>query len=138
MILFCKLVKSGPMRFFYFMLFFLFLPFLSSAQEKVIVKTHANGKPHVVYYMKGKGESAQKVKEEVYYENGKLEYSGEYKNGIENGEWRYYYENGNLKAIEVWKNGVENGTWKEYHPDGRLARELIYKNGKLVDTIVHK
>lgn len=117
----------------------LWISTLASAQiNKVVVKEYPNGKPEVIYYLKGKEANAEKIKEEVYFENGKLEYSGEFKNGKENGEWIYYYQNGNIKAKEYWKNGVENGTWKEFHPDGQLARELVYKDGVLKETIVKK
>lgn len=121
-------------------LILLFLFFTGTAvfgqMHKVVVKTYSNGQPEVIYYLKGKEANAEKVKEEVFYENGKLEYTGEFKNGVENGEWVYYYQNGNIKAREYWKNGVESGTWKEYHPDGKLAREIIYKDGVIKETIV--
>lgn len=105
------------------------------AQKKVVVKEFSNGKPEVIYYTKVIDGVEQKVKEEAYYENGNMEYSGEYKNDTEHGKWNYYYENGNIKAEEQWSNGTENGTFKEYHPDGKLAREIIYKNGKKMKTI---
>lgn len=122
-----------------FTLFLSFVFLSSSAQvRKVVIKTFPSGQPEVIYHLKGKEMNAEKVKEEVYYENGKLEYTGEFKNGTEHGEWVYYYPSGNIKAKEYWKNGVEHGTWKEYHPDGQLAREIVYKDGKIVDTVVKK
>ncbi|MBX7094403.1 MAG: hypothetical protein K1X56_06770 [Flavobacteriales bacterium] len=119
----------------FFLLFFSSL--VASAQvRKVVIRQYANGNPEVIYYLKGKEMNAEKIKEEVFYESGKMEYSGQYKNGVEHGEWVYYYENGNIKAKEYWKEGVENGVWKEYHPDGKLAREIIYKDGVIKDKIV--
>jgi antitoxin component YwqK of YwqJK toxin-antitoxin module len=123
------------MKKFPLLLFFLMITVLSYSQgRKVVVKEHANGKPHIIYYMDGTGPKAVKIKEEGYYANGNMEYSGHVKNGVEHGEWRYYYENGNLRAIENWKNGREEGVWKEFHPDGQLAREVVYKNGKVIQT----
>ena len=122
------------MRLICFLLFIL-ISSTTNAQQKVVVKEHPDGTPHVIFYMSGKGSKAVKVKEEGYYPNGNMEYSGEVKNNAENGEWKYYYENGNIKAIEFWKNGVETGTWKEFHPDGQLATETVYKNGKVIQTI---
>ena len=121
-------------------IFILLLPLLTAAnllfsQKKVIIKEFADGKPEVIIYVKVIDGTEQKVKEEAYYENGNMEYSGEYKNGTEHGTWIYYYENGNKKAEEKWSNGSEHGTFKEYHPDGKLAREIIYKNGKKIKTI---
>ena len=31
-----------------------------------------------------------------YYDNGQLEEVGNYKDGKEDGEWKYYYENGDF------------------------------------------
>ncbi|MFZ5554012.1 MAG: toxin-antitoxin system YwqK family antitoxin [Bacteroidota bacterium] len=122
----------------------LLLPLLTAtlpsiAQKKVVVKEFPNGKPEVIIYVKVVDGVEVKVKEEAYYENGNMEYSGEYnKEGAEHGTWKYWYENGKIKAEEKWTNGMENGTFKEYHPDGKLAREIIYKNGKKLKTIEKK
>ena len=35
-----------------------------------------------------------------YHENGKLEAIVNYKNGKEEGEWKFYHENGKLKEIK--------------------------------------
>lgn len=118
----------------------LLLPLLASAeslfsQKKTVVKEFTNGKPEVIIYTKVIDGEEQKVKEEAFYENGNMEYSGEYKNGTEHGTWKYFYENGKIKAEEKWNNGIENGTFKEFHPDGKLAREIVYKNGKKIKTI---
>ena len=110
---------------------------MSLGQEKIIVKKHDNGKPHVIVYVKGNKRIKEKVKEEVYYENGNLDYSGEYKNGVEHGEWKYYYKHGTIMAEEQYKKGREDGVFKEYHPDGQLKKEIHYNNGQLIKVIEH-
>jgi len=117
------------------LLFFFSLSASVFSQKKTVVKEFANGKPEVIIYTKIIDGDEQKVKEEAFYKNGNMEYSGEYKNGTEHGTWKYYYENGKIKAEEHWNNGTEHGTFKEYHTDGQLAREIIYKNGKKIKTI---
>lgn len=121
------------------LLFILLLVSLSTnAQERIVAQTFEDGSSHVVLYFKGKGEDAYKVKEEVYFENGNLDYSGEYnKEGQEDGEWTYYHNNGNVMALEYYKDGLEHGTFKEYHTDGQLFRESDYKKGELKKVTEH-
>jgi antitoxin component YwqK of YwqJK toxin-antitoxin module len=108
-----------------------------SAQQKVIQKKFDDGSPHVIGYYSEFFLKKVLVKQEVYYENGNLEYSGEWKFGKEHGEWIYYHENGKEKAHEYWSNGKEDGVWKEYDEKGKLLKEITYKNGKLIKTTKH-
>ena len=114
---------------------FLFACTLLRAQDAYVVAEHDDGSPSIIVYIKGTDE---KVKEEGYYENGNLEYVGNYKDGKEHGEFLYYYEDGTLQYEENWKNGLEHGTTKEYAPDGQLVLEQEWKNGNLVEEIVHQ
>lgn len=107
----------------------------SCSTHKYVAASHPNGKPEVVVYMKGKGEEAVKVMEKVYYPNGKLEYVGQFLNGVEHGVWTYYYENGTKKYVEHWANGVEHGVHYDYSPDGQIYRELHYEKGRLVKEV---
>ena len=107
----------------------------SCGPSKQVAATHPNGNPEVVVYMKGKGAESEKVKEKVYYENGKLEYVGNFKDGVEHGEWIYYYEDGTKESLEHWENGLEQGVHYEYMPDGQVRRELHYDKGKLIKTV---
>ncbi len=107
----------------------------SCSTHRYVAASHPNGKPEVVIYMKGKGEEAVKVMEKVYYPNGKLEYVGQFQNGVEHGEWTYYYENGTRKYVEQWANGVEHGIHYDYSPDGQIYRELHYEHGRLVKEV---
>jgi antitoxin component YwqK of YwqJK toxin-antitoxin module len=116
---------------------FLLLSAMLSAcsTHKYVAASHPNGKPEVVIYMKGKGEEAVKVMEKVYYPSGKLEYIGQFLNGVEHGEWTYYYENGTKKYVEHWEGGVEHGIHYDYSPDGQIYRELHYEKGRLVKEV---
>ncbi len=121
---------SGKRLLFIFLIF----PTVLFAQKKVVQKKFADGSPQVVYYYETYFIKSKLIKQEVYYENGHLEYSGEVKNDKENGEWIYYYENGKKKAHEHWLNGKETGIWKEYDESGKLIKESEYKSGKLIKT----
>ena len=56
-------------------------------------------------------------------------YSGEIKNGKQEGVWEYFYYNGNLETKTRFIKGVKNGMNEDYHEDGYLEIRTPYKNG---------
>ena len=69
---------------------------------------------------------------EVYFENGRVQWSGDYKNGVEDGTWTFYYESGRVKVSETYSNGKEHGLRTEYDSSGRKVKEEQWKHGKLM------
>ena len=65
-----------------------------------------------------------------YYENGNLEFEGEYLNGKRIGKGKYYHRNGKLKLEGEFEDGVLNGKVKEYDENGKLEFEGEYCDGK--------
>lgn len=117
---------------------FVFATITVNAQKEHVVSAYDNGTPEFVVWMKGKPGDEQIVKEEAYYEDGKTQYTGHYKNGVEDGTWTYYYDNGNKKLEESYEDGVEHGVRYEYAPDGSLRAEFHYDKGRLGEEIRHK
>lgn len=101
--------------------------------SKHIVRTHKNGKPYVVVYTQGDGQ--ERVREELYFDNGQLDYIGNYENGQEHGEWIYYWENGEVKSYELYKNGLEQGIAYDCNEQGQRVKEYHYLNGRLVKEV---
>lgn len=101
-----------------------------SALEKHIVRTHDNGNPYVVVYTLGKQQL--RVKEELYFDNGNLDYVGHYKGGVEHGEWVYYWENGNVKSWEYYELGLEEGAHYDCDEQGNKVRVYHYRKGTLL------
>jgi len=69
-----------------------------------------------------------------YYDNGKLEGKGSYKNGKREGEWVWYHDNGKLYSKGSYKNGEREGKWVHYDYNG-IFNEFIsgtLKNGMKV------
>jgi hypothetical protein len=120
----------GSMR--YLLLLIFFIPSLLSAQEleRHVVHKHKNGKPKVVVYVPA-GEK-HRVKEEVYFPTGHLDYVGHYKNGVEHGKWTYYWENGKIKSEETYVRGLEEGIMWDYDQTGKKIIEYEYKKGVLI------
>jgi len=101
--------------------------------ERHIVRKYPDGKAKVVVYVpKGATSSNSRVKEEVYFPNGKLDYVGHYKNGVEHGKWTYYWESGKIKSEEFYIKGLEEGIMWDYDQDGRKIKEYEYKKGVLI------
>ena len=91
-----------------------------------------------------------------YRLNGNLEKIVNFKNGKQEGEWKYvllkmetskiienfkdgnsrgrmdkwYYKNGKLHVIGNYKNGFREGEWKGYHKNGNLYQIGNFKNGQ--------
>jgi antitoxin component YwqK of YwqJK toxin-antitoxin module len=101
--------------------------------EKHIVRTHRNGSPHVVMYTVGN--EHERVKEELYFPNGQLDYVGHYKNGVEHGEWIYYYPTGKLKSYESYIRGLEEGIHYDLDSAGTRVKEIHYHKGVLLREV---
>jgi hypothetical protein len=51
---------------------------------------------------------------EKYFQNGQLDYIGNYKNGKKNGYWEIYFEDGQLYYKGNYEDGNRVGYWEEY------------------------
>ena len=116
-----------------FILFALFISPFSIQEEALdrhVVRSHSNGAPYVVAYTRPFDQ--ERVKEELYYDNGNLDYVGHYKRGQEHGEWVYYWENGNVKSYEYYINGREEGEHYECNELGEKVKVSHYRKGVLI------
>lgn len=98
-----------------------------------VMRKHENGKEFVVLYFDAV--SGDLTKEEVFFPNGKMQWTGTYKKNLENGTWRFYHENGKLKSEETYLNGKEHGTSIQYDDKGKKIKESYWKHGKLIKEI---
>ncbi|WP_456313904.1 toxin-antitoxin system YwqK family antitoxin [Pseudomonas shirazensis] len=70
-----------------------------------------------------------KVKATYYYENGKVQQEGFYKDGKLDGVWVSYDENGNKLAVGEYTNGLKTGNWIFFN-ESKLS-EVAYENSKI-------
>lgn len=111
-------------------IFFIFWIFVQDGNlQRQVMRKHPNGKPYVVLFFKAT--TQELAKEEVYFPNGNLQWTGTYKNDVENGPWKYYYENGKLKSEQNYANGKEEGLQVDYNEQGKKVKETTYVKGKL-------
>ncbi len=94
-----------------------------------VMRKHPDGSPYVVLYFKTS--TQELVKEEVFFANGKIQWTGTYKDEVEDGVWKYYYENGRLKSEQHYSKGKEDGVFTDYDLSGKMVKQSIYKGGKL-------
>ena len=50
------------------------------------------------------------------------------------GEWMSFYYNGKTKTIGIYKDGKQNGAWKYFDINGALINIIYYNNGKISDS----
>jgi hypothetical protein len=105
----------------------------NDAVTRHVVRSHKNGNPYVVIYTIG--EEHERIKEELYFSSGALDYVGHFRNGIEHGEWKYYWENGQLKSYEFYMRGREEGLHYECDSLGNRTKEFYYRKGTLIREI---
>lgn len=73
------------------------------------------------------------VKATYYYDNGKVQQEGYFKDGKLEGTWITYDVNG-AKATEAeYKDGLRTGKWI-YYTDGLASREVNYANNQIAST----
>lgn len=101
-----------------------------NAQDEYLARSWPNGNPMVVYFLEFGSQDI--LKEQVFYEDGQLDYEGNYNDGVEHGFWTYYWENGSMKSQEFYQNGLEEGTMYDYDKFGNKSIEFIYNRGVLV------
>lgn len=101
---------------------------LKNAVRKVESK-YADGKDSLVVYYSDDSKH-EKIKEEVYHDNGELAIEGMYKNNKRNGLWRAWFPNGNIQAESEYTEEVPNGIRKVYFENGRLMYSGMMKDGK--------
>ncbi len=55
--------------------------------------------------------------------------SGQYKNGKEDGFWKWFNGDSTLHLTATYSAGVLNGAFVEYNPDGSVNQKGVYVNG---------
>ena len=94
-----------------------------------VVQTYPDGKPLLVFLVKGDKKSPVRVGERMYYENGQLQFEKTFSGMPEqpDGVWQYYFDNGQLFASGDFSSNHEFGSnWQFFNRNGGP-----YYDGKL-------
>lgn len=106
--------------------------FLSSCNRhgklKVVLSRFPNNDIKEVIYLDLPITTDSTGEKEIYFENGKLQAKGNYKNGKREGKWVCYKRNGKLEWRADYKNGLENGLVECFNENGNW-RKMNMLNG---------
>lgn len=138
---------------------------LAGCKEKLSQETTLtwpDGSPQKVSFYRVNGDKKDKVKEILYYQNGKKEMEGEFAGSKKDGVWTSWFENGKIQSEGFFKNDLRNGkavvwrengfkyyegtysmgklhgTWVSYDTDGSRLTETLFEYGKKVKEINFK
>lgn len=81
------------------------------------------------------GQNIYEVKDNVltyYYKDGKIKASGNYINGLMEGEWRFYWQEGLVWQVGYFKQSKKHGVWIRFDKNGEITYNQTFENGKQV------
>lgn len=71
------------------------------------------------------------VKATYYFDNGKVQQVGFFKDGKLDGKWTSYNQNGDVVALAEYKEGVKSGKW--IMASGAMtSKEVVYSDNKIL------
>ena len=74
-------------------------------------------------------EAGSRVKATYYYDNGKIQQEGFFKDGKPDGKWVAYDSEGNKQSVGQYANGQKTGKWFFWN-DAKL-NEVDYSNNQI-------
>ena len=69
---------------------------------------------------------------ESFYEDGNIQYTGQYEDGLMEGIWFYYYPSGKVYAKISYLMGIPHGLNETFHENGSLSLKGYSEKGKRV------
>ena len=106
--------------------------------EEVGIRTsyHENGKIRntLTFRPHPKGEV---IRDYTNYKDGTLEEERFYKDGMDNGRWKYYYESGNKKEEREFKDDKKNGEWLQWYENGNKKAVFNFIDDKKDGKCIH-
>lgn len=70
-----------------------------------------------------------------FYDNGRLECTGNFDNDRPTGKWTWYNESGTKKCEGIYINGKEEGRWLKYDEVGSPSLLINYSMGEIISMI---
>lgn len=101
----------------------LLINFLFSQTNEVIVDRYSNGLKKTIIVYEGEGSKERLIRKLGFYNNGKLQFSTDWKDGKRNGNVIVNYENGELGFKGKYLNDRLDGNMVYYYTDGKIHLE---------------
>jgi Uncharacterized protein conserved in bacteria len=67
-----------------------------------------------------------------YYNDGQLEYSEIYKNGIQNGPFEWFHANGKISTRGNFRDGEKDGLLEAFSENGEILMKKTFLNGEVI------
>ncbi|HEY6505609.1 MAG TPA: hypothetical protein VIZ28_16655 [Chitinophagaceae bacterium] len=130
------------MRFLSFIFLLATITVRSQNMTKVISESYSSGKPKVIRYFDTPVDAKDSIKiynligtrylnipvsfmVYGYYEDGKVQYKGQYKKGFAEGLWETFYETGIMNSRSYYKNGLLCDSLKCWYSSGMVSRLVV-------------
>ncbi len=102
--------------------------------QQEVTETWPDGQPRKILFYEVTGDKKDKVKEIRYFQGGKKEMEGNYKNGKKEGTWVFWFENGRKQSENNFTNDLRNGKSVVWRENGKKYYEGTFSMGKLHGT----
>lgn len=93
-------------------------------ETRIIISAYKNGNAEIIHYLPNKNDTLT-YRKEVFYESGKINYTGNFSKGIKEGVWTWWYENGNKKDKCKYEKGFYVDTVYHWYENGNLKQVEI-------------
>ena len=98
----------------------LLISVLFSQNKEVIVDRYKNGVKKSIIVYEGEGSKEKLIRKLGFYQNGKLQFYTDWKDGMRNGDVIVNYENGELGFKGKYLNDRLDGNMVYYYTDGKI------------------
>lgn len=65
-----------------------------------------------------------------FYHSNQLAEQGKFKNGLKVGLWKTWFQNGKMETTQEFYNGLSSGKFQKFDPNGNLIEKGKYSKGK--------
>lgn len=96
-------------------------------------------KKQAYYVARLVGESQRGYTYQVFFLSGEMKMEGTYADKgmkMPNGEFTYYYQNGQVESSGLYREGMKYGIWQRYEPGGAARPERVYATGPMLKHVL--
>jgi len=70
-----------------------------------------------------------------FYEDGRLESTGDFSDDKPQGKWTWFYKSGKVKSEGTYLSGKAEGRWIKYDEQGHLNIIIYYSEGEIISEV---
>ena len=117
------------------LLFFFIFSDMFFKEKQEIIEKFSDSSPRLIHVTKNILGEKILIRTIEYWENGKIRYDKNYKNGRPEGKQLFYSKSG--EKTEQWiKNGQRDGIYTQWNVDNEITLQEKWKRGKRIKLII--